>query len=438
MIKYQQIILLFFVVSLAFTNTRVGFSRPGSIIRTPGQSLMVAPATLKVGSSMEILNVSTLNYSPAIYFHALNVNGYNFGLSYFSHAFSSEDDTHMPSSLSINVDKQVFNKNGMTVSVGAHDILYSAPAKHRISLFVNFSHHYTINKEYNLESTVGFGTGFLSEDSHNYNYDGGSGPANFFASLKIHTPIFKKNRGGMTILAEYERGLNVGVSIPINDDWTISAGMTHFENISKFQDWNTDGTILDDAPAIVFGFEILLPAVNYSGIKKTDIVSQQSYGFDVKNQERDSLIAHANTIISSLEDTLMLQNVEQANLEILNQSLQQKINFLSDSLKGIHLEGKIFQDNLNIAMKYLSKSLDGYYSGDYVGSLSSVDKAVEIFPDLAISYARKGSIYYKMGDNKRATINWNLALKLDPEYTEVRNILIAIKNRKVDLNKLPE
>ena len=104
----------------------------------------------------------------------------------------------------------------------------------------------------------------------------------------------------------------------------------------------------------------------------------------------------------------------------------------------MHLENKIFQDNLNQAMKYLSQSLQGYYSGNYVSALSDVDKALAIYPDLAISYARKGSIYYKMGDTKRATINWNLALKLDPEYLEVRNILINLKDKNIDVNQLPE
>ena len=89
-------------------------------------------------------------------------------------------------------------------------------------------------------------------------------------------------------------------------------------------------------------------------------------------------------------------------------------------------------------MQHMSRSLDRYYNEDYVFALSEVDKALEVFPDLAISYARKGSIYYKIGDLKRATINWNLALKLDPEYVEVKNILVALKNQNVDINQLPE
>jgi hypothetical protein len=32
-----------------------------------------------------------------------------------------------------------------------------------------------------------------------------------------------------------------------------------------------------------------------------------------------------------------------------------------------------------------------------------------------------------MGNFQKATLNWNLALKHDPEYTEVQNMLLNIK-----------
>ena len=441
MIKSKYCIIIF-SLAIICANTRVRFSTPGSIMRTPGKSPMVPNNTLIIGSSMEILD-GINNYSPAIYCHALNVNGYNFGLSYFSHAGSYVDDTQRPSSLNISVDKQVFNKNNMTVSVGVHDILYDAPSNHRLSLFANFAHYYKINNEYSLESTLGFGTGYLREDSHNYNEanNNSSSIANFFAAIKISTPILKKEQFGMQLLAEYDGwGLNMGVSIPVAQYWTINTGITHFENIAKLNDggWDASNNILNDAPAIVFGFEMSLPSVNYEGIKTSTLDLNHTYSYNVKNQELDSLIFHANKIIENLEDTLMLQNEEQAHLMNLNQSLYQQINTLKDSLDGMHLDSKIAQNNLNLAMKYLSKSLDGYYAKDYISSLSNVDKALDIFPDLAIAYARKGSIYYKMDDVKRATINWNLALKLDPEYIEVRNILISLKNRSVNLDNLPE
>ena len=56
------------------------------------------------------------------------------------------------------------------------------------------------------------------------------------------------------------------------------------------------------------------------------------------------------------------------------------------------------------------------------------------FPDMAIAYARKGSIYYQMGNLQQATINWNIALQLDPEYKEVREMLSNIKNESNDVN----
>ena len=36
--------------------------------------------------------------------------------------------------------------------------------------------------------------------------------------------------------------------------------------------------------------------------------------------------------------------------------------------------------------------------------------------------------YYKLNQLDRATLNWNIALKLDPEYQEVREMLNALKN----------
>ena len=79
-----------------------------------------------------------------------------------------------------------------------------------------------------------------------------------------------------------------------------------------------------------------------------------------------------------------------------------------------------------------------YYEQDYNQALIEIDQAIELNPNLAIAYARKGTIYYSIGQVQSASINWNIALKLDPEYDEVRDILEALKNNKlesVDLDK---
>ena len=43
-----------------------------------------------------------------------------------------------------------------------------------------------------------------------------------------------------------------------------------------------------------------------------------------------------------------------------------------------------------------------------------------------------------MGQIQNASINWNIALKLDPEYDEVRDILDALKNNKLKSVDLQE
>jgi tetratricopeptide (TPR) repeat protein len=57
---------------------------------------------------------------------------------------------------------------------------------------------------------------------------------------------------------------------------------------------------------------------------------------------------------------------------------------------------------------------------------------------MALAYARRVSIYYKLGDIQRATINWNLALRMDPEYDDVRNILKALHENRLKSTSIVE
>ena len=62
----------------------------------------------------------------------------------------------------------------------------------------------------------------------------------------------------------------------------------------------------------------------------------------------------------------------------------------------------------------------------------TIDKVIELQPNLAIAYARRGTIYYYLNDTKSASMNWNIALKLDPEYDQVREILKGLKEGTVE------
>ena len=82
-------------------------------------------------------------------------------------------------------------------------------------------------------------------------------------------------------------------------------------------------------------------------------------------------------------------------------------------------------------MRHLSRSLRYFYNEEYRVALSEVNIAIELNPNLAIAYGRRGSIYYKLGDARRATLNWNVALQLDPEFTEIYEMLQAADENRL-------
>ena len=83
-------------------------------------------------------------------------------------------------------------------------------------------------------------------------------------------------------------------------------------------------------------------------------------------------------------------------------------------------------------MRKFQKAHDLLVEEDYNSALDMIDKVIELQPNLAIAYARRGTIYYYLNDTKSASMNWNIALKLDPEYGQVREILKGLKEGTIE------
>jgi len=429
-------IIMFCCLSLLQSNTRVAFSRPSSLIRTPGALDLEYFDQYIVGFGGEITHISDLNYAFSNYFKGATSTGYHYGISYtISQEYLEKDiASTSPQNISFHIHKQIFKRNNIGVNFGIHDMLYKSESPHRISLFTSFSYIQKITKNYTLESVLGFGTGALTSDSHNYEEsftdDTSVLELPFFIGFKLKTPIML-DRGGLNFLLEYDGGgLNIGASIPLNPAWTINLAITNFGKISEFGEWNENGTIISDSPALGIGIQMNIPKLKYKKVKSSVRDLSNIYNQIPYDESVDSLVRHATVLINALEDSLDQEIQAQDNLKSLNQSLNQHINYLKDSLSMVLLDDKIVQLNLNQAMKHLSQSLAYYYTQHYNDALEETDKAIALFPDLAIAYARKGSIYYRLGDEQRATVNWNIALTLDPEYEEVRTVLMNLQDNK--------
>ena len=160
-------------LSAALTNTRVAFSRPGSLIRTPALLIQPQEQEYHVGFASEIINLNNINSSDAIYFNSISDSGFQYGVAYTSHASINKSDSSPPSELSLHFSKKIYEIQKMKIDIGVNDILYSTPLEreHELSFYVallNSNIDIGKQKKYSLQTALGFGTGKINYDSHNY------------------------------------------------------------------------------------------------------------------------------------------------------------------------------------------------------------------------------------------------------------------------------
>ena len=432
--KKQYYILLICLFSFLLSNSRVSFLRPGAFMRASNYEAYNANKLFSIGIGSEITSLGDItSHSSSFAFNKTNTNGTSWGFSYTVLPYVGIDPAVANSDIKYEVgahfQSNIYSTGKTNITAGIHDFLLNDEemiALKDLSLFMNFSNAVSINK-YSLESLVGFGSGRLAFDPHIERESSSS--LGVYAALKLNTPLLS-NWGGVNFITEFlHGGLNLGASIPFTNEYTISFGITHIENLSNFSSQSATSAIelQKDSPAFCVGLGIDLPRMGSQKVRKI----AQEYPVLFINGKVDSSLFEAGQYIYFLQDSLSLleQKINQVSgdniaLTLQNQSYQ-------DSLNSLILESNININKHNKSMRHLSTSLRFYYQGNFQQALQEVEAAILLQPNTAVAYARKGSIYYKLNQLDRATLNWNIALKLDPEYTEVRDMLNALKENKL-------
>ena len=306
---------------------------------------------------------------------------------------------------------------------------------------------------YKLSTYMGFGTGSIAgtataidsagnpTSTENSSSADSSLSLGVFAGFRMKTPVFAK-RGGLDIIAEYDGiGVNVGLSVPITVDYRLQFGITHVENLPGFASQSDNLKLEPDAPSIVLALNLSVPRImpTFAGSEIAGMgsrVSPTEIGESLVPAQLDSTLEEVEYILAELRDSLRIANFEIDNMQSQLALRDQRSVVLSDSLRNVQLKFEMGKSNLNYTMRHLSASLRHFYDENYRDALQEIEMAIQLSPDLGLAYARRGSIYYKLGDVQRATINWNLALKLDPEYDDVRNILRALKENRLKTTSL--
>ena len=349
--------------------------------------------------------------------------------------------------------QRIFTYNDISLSAGLQDIVFQNNQDDEqmlslntdlLSFFVVLASEKDLG-DYKMSTFMGFGTGGLGPmDSVKVISDSvQTANAGVFVGFLLKTPYFGRT-GGMDIVGEFDgTGVNVGLRIPLTSDYRLNLGFTHIERLPS---WKT--RYWTGHPAFTIGFDMAVPRVG--GATRSPSYGPSGQPIPSGGQMpipgdgsvpayMDSTIAMADYTVLSLRDSMSMMNNEMRNLMVQLSALEQESQFLVDSLKQLKLGKNVADKNMNDAMRHLSRSLRYFYAGDFREALKEVDLSLELKPDLALAYARRGSIYYKLGDVQRATINWNLALRLDPEYDDVRNILKALhENRLKEANLFEE
>ena len=424
------IILSLTLLSTIFSATRIAYLRPGPMMKIPFTSVGPSPYLFTAGFGSELHNFSPFNTAGGAYISG-EANGWTIGFSTSTGADTTrlanlEISTYKaPIEFGFHLQRRVYIRDNISFTVGLQDIVFQNSTKgfnldpKELSFFGIVSSQKEMG-QYNMNTFIGFGTGgfgaidtvrtdTLAEQPTGTN-------AGVFAGVIFNTPYLEK-WGGVDIVGEFDgNGINVGLRIPLTSDYRLNLGFTHIEKLPKWKERYWEGHA-----GMTIGFEITAPRV--SMMKTPGGGPAPPVLGPINMAEMDTTLMLADYTVHTLRDSMGLMT----NLS----AMEQHSKFLEDSLKAIRLNTNVDERKMNDAMRHLSRSLRYFYAGNYRTSLQEVESALELNPNLALAYARRGSIYYKLGDIQRATINWNLALRMDPEYDDVRNVLKALHENRL-------
>ena len=439
MLKIAKNIIAFIIIlNCSYSATRIAYLRPGPMMKIPFSMSGTSPYLFTAGFGTEFHNLAPINTAKGFYYN-MQAGGWLLGFS----TGSAGDTTRIanldvstyraPVEFGFHLQRQLYSKDNISFSLGLQDIVFENKTSglnldpNELSFFGVISSEQMI-RDFKVNTFLGFGTGgFGAIDTIEVDSLKTSGTAaGVFMGLIFNTPYLDK-WGGIDIVGEFDgNGINVGLRIPLTSDYRLNLGFTHIEKLPNWKDRYWEGHA-----AFTLGFEI--SAARSSGVKipgggpspnilPNDKVSQSNV---------DTTLMMADYAVSTLRDSMGMMNNEMRNLMIRLAAMEQHSKFLEDSLKAVKLNNNVSEQKMNDAMRHLSRSLRYFYAGNYRSSLQEVESALELNPNLALAYARRGSIYYKLGDVQRATINWNLALRMDPEYDDVRNVLKALHENRL-------
>ena len=446
--KNIKLLILIIIAATALNldaQTSLNYSRPGPMMHIPTSSLYNESYLLRIGVAGQSTRgaFETEFWNKGAFLETDITRDFRLGLSAIqSGANSGEND------IALHIQNRLLTYGETAVGIGVNDISISSTTVDSSGIeerVKNLSYYMLLSREnsfsdYNLKTYLGVGSGRYGSNFGKYDLDTTTTPGDtiktakensigFFLGLLLNTNIMA-DRGGLDFIIEWDGvGINAGVKVPLTQEYHVNVGFSNIQNLPYL------GEDRENPPGIGIGLDYFLPRVKSAaskqrgGIKVSGVVTEDGLPTRTvidsswhKAQERQLLV---------LRDSLRMSSSEIEHLNRMVEHLEQRNQVLEDSVASLQLARHVSDAQINQALKHLSRSLRLFYNEEYDDALIEINEALEYNPNLALAYARRGSIYYKLNQIDRATINWNIALQIDPGYDEVRNILRALNENRL-------
>ena len=442
-IKYILVLIVAASSISVYSQTALNYSRPGPMMHIPTSSLYNESYLLRIGVASQSTRgaFDTDFWNKGAFLETDITRDFRLGLSAIqSGSVANEND------IALHIQNRLLTYGETAVGIGVNDISVSNTTADSTGLeekVRNLSYYMLLSREnsfsdYNLKTYLGIGSGRYGSNFGKFDTTITAGDTiktakansiGFFLGLLLNTNIMA-DRGGLDFILEFDGvGINAGVKIPLTHEYHINLGFSNMQNLPYL------GEDRENPPGIGIGLDYFLPRVKSAaskqrgGIKVSGVVTEDGLPMRTvidsswhKAQERQLLV---------LRDSLRMSSAEIEQLNRMVEHLEQRNQVLEDSVASLQLARHVSDAQINQALKHLSRSLRLFYNEEYDDALIEINEALEYNPNLALAYARRGSIYYKLNQIDRATINWNIALQIDPGYDEVRNILRALNENRL-------
>ncbi|MCF7806889.1 MAG: hypothetical protein K9M49_09795 [Candidatus Marinimicrobia bacterium] len=426
-------------------QTPLNFSRPGPMMHIPSSSLYSEPYLLRLGvASQSTLGLlETESWNKGAFLETDITRDFRLGVSAIQSGSNNNE-----AEIAFHIQNRLLTYGETAVGIGVNDIGFTTGSSDSTDIeerVRNLSYYVLLAREnnfsdYSLKTYLGVGSGRYGSNFGKFDLDTTSSPGDtlkiakensigFFLGLLLNTSILA-DRGGLDFIMEFDgTGLNTGIKIPLTQEYKITLGLSNVQNLPYI------GEDRENPPGVGFGIDYYLPRVKSTaskqrgGIKIAGVVTED--GVPTQTVIDSSWHKAQESQLLLLRDSLRMTATEIEHLNRMVDQLEQRNQVLEDSVASLQLARHVSDAQINQALKHLSRSLRLFYNEEYEDALIEINEALEFNPNLALAYARRGSIYYKLNQIDRATINWNIALQIDPGYDEVRNILRALNENRL-------